>query len=66
VPKCSGKDKAVPLHEFFEFPESTARFGNWSQDDLIIIAAIKLTDVAKVFYSETIELHDKNIKWTGF
>jgi hypothetical protein len=51
VPKWSGTDKAVPLHEFFEILESTARVGNWSQDDLIRIAAMRLTEVARNFYN---------------
>jgi hypothetical protein len=44
-------DKAVPLHDFFEILESTARVGNWAQDDLIQIAAMRLTDVARIFYN---------------
>jgi len=65
VPKWSGTDKAVPLHEFFEILESTARVGNWSQGDLIRIAAMKLTDVARVFYNVNLELH-KDVTWTAF
>jgi hypothetical protein len=30
APKWAGTDKAVPLNEFFETIESTARIGNWS------------------------------------
>ena len=65
VPKWSGTDKAVPLHEFFEILESTARVGNWSQGDLIRIAAMKLTDVARVFYNGNLDLH-KDVTWTAF
>jgi len=32
----------------------------WSQDDLVRIAAMKLTDAARVFYNATLELHDKD------
>jgi hypothetical protein len=35
VPKWSGTNKAVPLHEFFDILESTARVGNWTQDYLL-------------------------------
>jgi hypothetical protein len=35
VPQWSGTDKAVPLHEFFEILEITARVGIWAQGDLI-------------------------------
>jgi hypothetical protein len=57
VPKWSRTEKAVPLHEFFEILESTARVVNWSHDDLIRIAAMKLTDVARVLYNGNLELH---------
>jgi len=66
VPKWSGTDKAVPLNDFFEILESTARVGNWPQEDLIRIATMKLTDVARVLYNATLELHDKDITWTAF
>jgi len=65
VPKCSGTDKAVPLHGFFEILESTARVGNLSQDDLIRIAVITLTDAAREFYNGNLELH-KDVTWTAF
>jgi hypothetical protein len=51
VPKWSGTDKAVPLYEFFEILENTARDGNWTQEDQIRIAAMRLTDVARIFYN---------------
>ena len=43
VPKWAGTDKAAPLHEFLATLESTARIGNWSQEDMIRIAILKLT-----------------------
>ena len=66
VPKWAGTDKAVPLHEFFEILESTARIGNWTHEDMIKIAILKLTDAARAFYSGTLELHDKKITWEAF
>jgi hypothetical protein len=65
VPKWSGTDKAVPLHEFFEILESTARVGNWAQDDLIRID-MRLTDVARIFYNGALELHENDVPWTTF
>ena len=65
VPKWSGTDKAVPLHDFFFILESIARVGNWSQDDLIRKEAMKLTDVARVFYNGNLELHNKDVTWTA-
>jgi hypothetical protein len=66
VPKWSGMNKAVPLHEFFKILESTTRVGNWVQDDLIRIAAMCLTDVARIFYNGALELHESNVTWTTF
>jgi hypothetical protein len=66
VPKWSGTDKAVPLHEFFEILESTARVGNWTQEDVIRISAMRLTDVAIIFYNGTVELHGNDVNWTAF
>jgi hypothetical protein len=66
VPKWSGTDKAVPLYEFFEILERTACVGNWTQDDLIRIAAMRLTDVARIFYNGALELHGNDVTWTTF
>jgi hypothetical protein len=65
VPKWAGTDKAIPLHEFFETIEIT-RISNWTQEDMIRIATLKLTDVARAFYDGTIELHDHKITWAVF
>jgi hypothetical protein len=66
VPKLSGTDKADLLHEFFEILESTASVGNWAQEDLIRIAALRLTDVASIFYNGALELHGNDVTWTTF
>lgn len=66
VPKFSDNDKAVPLHEYFEILEITARIGNWSPDDMIKIAILKITDLARHFYNGTLKLHNRNIKWVAF
>ena len=59
VPKWAGTDKAVPSHGFFETLESTARIGNWTQEDVLRIAIFKLTYAPRAFYNRTLELHDK-------
>jgi hypothetical protein len=66
VPKWSGTDKAVLKHEFFEILESTARVGNWAEEDLIRIAALRLTDIARIFYNGALELHGIDVTWTAF
>jgi hypothetical protein len=40
IPKWAGNDKAVPLHEFFEAIEGSARVGNWSEQDMIQVATL--------------------------
>jgi len=66
VPKWSGPDKAVPLHEFFKTIESTGKIGNWTQEDVVRIATLKLTDVARAFYNGTLELYDQRITWAAY
>jgi hypothetical protein len=48
VPKWYSTDMAVPLHEFFEILESTVRIVHWTHDDLVRIAAMRLTDVTRI------------------
>jgi len=66
VPKWAGTDKTIPLHEFFETIESIGKTANWTQEDIIRIATLKLTDVARAFYKGTLELHDQKITWAAF
>ena len=66
VRKWSGTDKAVPLREFFETIESTGKIGNWTHEDMVKIATLKLTDVARAFYNGTLELHDQRITWAAY
>ena len=56
TPKWAGNDKAIPLHEFFETIESTARVANWSPEEMVRIAVLKLTDNARSFYNVNLEL----------
>jgi hypothetical protein len=57
IPKWSVTDKSVTVNEFFEIVDSTAKVGNWSEKDKIKISVLRLTDIAKSFYSGCIELH---------
>jgi len=66
IPKWSGTKKSVRVKEFFESVESSAIIGNWSQSDKIQITVLKLTEVAKAFYSSNPELHSTSISWENF
>jgi hypothetical protein len=66
VPKWAGTNKAISLKEFFDTIESMARIGNGSSEDMVRIATLRLTDIARTFYNGTLELHDQNITWTAF
>jgi len=63
VPKWGGTDKAAPLKEFFDTIESTARIGNWSNEDMVRIETLKLTDVARTFYNGSLQLQNQSITW---
>jgi hypothetical protein len=66
IPKWSGTDTAIPLSEFFESIEGTARLGNWSEAHQVQVCALRLTDTARVFYSATPELRGPNVSWQNF
>jgi hypothetical protein len=66
IPKWSGTEKAIPLGEFFEVIEGTAKIGNWSQIDKIQVAVLKLTDAARSFYNSASELHSSEVTWNQF
>lgn len=66
IPKWSGTEKSVSVKEFFESVESSARIGNWSEFDKIQITVLKITEVAKAFYSSNPELHKADISWENF
>ena len=66
VPKWSGSDSAVSLEEFVESIESAARIGRWDSADCMQIAALKLSDSARTFYSTCLELHTEEATWEKF
>jgi hypothetical protein len=66
IPKWSGSDKAIPLEEFFRSIEGTACIRNWSDQDCVQVAILKLTDIARIFYSCNVELHGDQVTWAKF
>jgi hypothetical protein len=47
VPKWSGSDSTITLDEFFTSIESSAKIGNWQENDQLEIAVLRLTSAAK-------------------
>ena len=66
IPKWSGTEESVSVVEFFDSVKSSAKIGNWIDFDKVQITAMKLTEVAKVFYSSNPELHSASISWEHF
>jgi hypothetical protein len=66
IPKWSGTEKSVSVEEFLESVESSARIGCWSDLDKIQISILKISEVAKAFYSSSPELHNADISWENF
>jgi hypothetical protein len=66
VPKWSGSDTALPIHEFFDIIEGSGKIGNWTEADQIQVCALKLTDPARAYYGATPELRDPAITWQEF
>ena len=51
IPKWSGSETGIPLHEFLSSIESSGRMGLWQDADRLEIAILGLSDVAKQFYN---------------
>jgi hypothetical protein len=66
IPKWSGNEAAVPLHEFIDTIEGSARIGNWSDADKIQVCVLTLTDTARAYYNATPELQIPELTWTEF
>jgi hypothetical protein len=62
VPKWSGTQSAVPLVEFLEIVEATAKMGNWHETDQIQVCAMRLTETAHSFYRAKPALRAATIK----
>jgi len=61
VTKWTGRDKGVPLNEYFEAKEIVAYIGSWSEADMVQIAILRLFDSVRAFYNVTRERHERNI-----
>jgi hypothetical protein len=48
IPKWSSPVKSTPVREFLDTVEGAARVGNWSDADMVQVAALKLMDTAWV------------------
>jgi hypothetical protein len=66
VPKWTGTMGTAPLSEFFEAVETAAHVGRWSEADKVSLAALRLSDAAKVFYNSKPELHQPGVRWEVF
>jgi hypothetical protein len=66
VPKWSGTDSTITLDEFFTSIESSARIGNWQENDQLEIEVLRLTGAAKLFYQGCTELHEAGVSWQIF
>jgi len=66
IPKWSGTETSISVDEYFELVESTAKIGNWSDSDRKQITVLKLTDVARAFYSSNRDLRSTTITWEDF
>jgi hypothetical protein len=66
IPRFKRKKKSVSVEEFFELVESSAKIGCWSESDKIQVTILKITEVAKAFYSSSPELHNTEISWEDF
>jgi hypothetical protein len=51
IPKWSGLESGVPLEEFLKNIDGSAQIGRWSEADKLRIAALKLTESARMFCS---------------
>jgi len=59
-------DLAVPIEEFFTSIDGATHIGKLEESDQIMIAVLKLTDAARLFYNGCPELHEKNVTWQMF
>ena len=66
VRKWSGLGSAFTVEEFFASIEASAKIGRWEENDQLQIAALRLTDSAKIFHQSCTELHEEGTTWTSF
>ena len=66
VSQWTGTDKGALLNQFFEAIDIAALIGCWSEADMVQLAILRLSNIARAFYDGTRELHDRNITWANF
>jgi hypothetical protein len=66
VPKWSGAEKGTPLNEFLEAVERAAWSGNWSDQDKVQVAILRLHDNARVFFDGRLGLQSAEPTWACF
>ena len=66
IPKWAGRQISISAHEFSGNIENTAKIGNWGPTFKIQIVVLKLTEVTKIFYNSTLELHANDITQVSF
>jgi hypothetical protein len=66
VPTWSGSPEAGPLQAFLTSVETTSELGSWTDLDKVRIASLKLTETARAFYDATLEIQDRELKWSKF
>jgi hypothetical protein len=62
----TGTAESIPVSEFFEAIDGSARVGRWTATDKIEKAVLKLTAAATEFHSVCLESHAPYISWTDF
>jgi hypothetical protein len=66
IPKWPGLESGVPLEEFFESIDGSVHIGRWSEADKLHIAALKLTESARMFHNGCPELQKENVTLQEF
>src|SRR5215469_4079172 len=64
IPKWSGSSQSGSLSDFINSVERAADSGNWSDQDRVSLAIMKLEDSARLFVEAAPELKKKDLKWT--
>jgi len=64
IPTWSGTSKSTSLSDFLKSVERSAEAGNWSDQNRVSLAILKLEDTARVFVETDPELQKKDLKWS--
>jgi hypothetical protein len=66
IPEFSGSNKSHTVYEVIDAENGAGKMGAWAEDDKIYAAKIKLTAVAKTFYTGSTYFHLENTTWESF